>query len=176
MSPSGNNFYYLKYWYYMLEKTEISRCKTRNMETKVEIFTDGACSGNPGPAGIGIVLRCGGRVREYSQFIGLGTNNKAELTAVLRALKMMKKTDLETIVHTDSQYTIGILTLGWKAKQNKDLVGEILDEMKRFSRLRFAKVEGHANVPLNERADELARMGILTRCSDAMTSEGELDD
>jgi ribonuclease HI len=131
----------------------------------VEIYTDGACSGNPGPAGIGIVLRYGDREKEHAEGIGIATNNIAELTAVLRALRMLKRTDLPVVIHTDSSYAIGVLTAGWKAKKNRELVEEIVGEMQRFGQLRLVKVEGHCNVPLNERADELARRGAAMAAS-----------
>jgi ribonuclease HI len=130
------------------------------MTEKVEIYTDGACSGNPGPCGIGIVMKYGRKVKEYSQCLGHGTNNIAELTAVLKALKMVKKPELPVVIYTDSQYALGVLTMGWKARENKGLILQVLEEMRRFSDLRIVKVEGHADVPLNERADELARGSI----------------
>lgn len=130
------------------------------MAGKVEIYTDGACSGNPGLCGIGIVMKYGRKVKEFSQCLGHGTNNIAELTAVLKALEMVKKPQLKVVIYTDSQYALGVLTLGWKARENRDLIRQILEEMKRFSDLRIVKVEGHADVPLNERADELARGSI----------------
>lgn len=142
------------------------------MVGRVEIFTDGACSGNPGPAGIGIVLRYGDREKEHAEGIGVATNNIAELTAVLRALRMLKRTDLPVVIHTDSSYAIGVLSGGWKVKKNRELVDEIVDEMRRFAALRLVKVAGHASVPLNERADELARQGIGMARGDAESDEG----
>ncbi len=130
------------------------------MAEKVEIYTDGACSGNPGLCGIGIVMKYGGKVKEFSRCLGHGTNNIAELTAVLEALRMVKNPRLKVVIYTDSQYTLGVLTLGWKARENRDLIRQILEEMNRFGDLRIVKVEGHADVPMNERADELARGSI----------------
>ncbi|MFH1435938.1 MAG: ribonuclease H [Pseudomonadota bacterium] len=127
---------------------------------KIEIYTDGACSGNPGLCGIGIVLKCGDNIKEYSQYIGHGTNNIAELSAVLKALKMIRKPQMQVVLYTDSEYALGVLTLGWKAKANKALIRDITDEMKRFRDLKFVKVEGHSDVTLNNRADSLARQGI----------------
>jgi ribonuclease HI len=122
-------------------------------------YTDGACTGNPGPAGLGVVLLDAGKRVELSEYLGTGTNNIAELTAVLRALEMTKG---RVVIHTDSQYSIGILTKGWKAKLNKELVGRIREVLADRPGARLVYVPGHAGVPLNERADELAREAIRT--------------
>jgi ribonuclease HI len=131
------------------------------MAERIEIYTDGACSGNPGLCGIGVVMKYGGRTREYSQFLGHGTNNIAELMAILKALRLVKKPEIPVVIHTDSQYALGVLSLGWKARENKKLIGEILEEMKRFESVTFVKVAGHADVELNNKADKLARDGVL---------------
>lgn len=122
-------------------------------------YTDGACTGNPGPAGLGVVvLRDNGRT-ERSEYLGRGTNNIAELTAIQRALEM---TDGPVVIHTDSQYAIGVLTKGWKAKANTALIEGIRDLLGGRRGVRFVYVRGHAGIPLNERADELARLAIST--------------
>ena len=122
------------------------------------VYTDGACTGNPGPAGLGVVvLADGGRRFERSEYLGHGTNNIAELTAIKRALEM---TDGPAVIHTDSQYAIGVLTKGWKAKANTELIAGIRDLLKQRRGIRFVYVRGHAGIPLNERADELARGAI----------------
>jgi ribonuclease HI len=130
------------------------------MPRTIEIFTDGACSGNPGLCGIGIVMKFGEKIRQVSQRLGHGTNNIAELTAILKALQMVKTPEVPVVIHTDSQYALGVLSLGWKARENKMLIGQIIEEMKRFRSLSFVKVEGHADVPLNNLADKLARESI----------------
>lgn len=130
------------------------------MPRTIEIFTDGACSGNPGLCGIGIVMKFGEKIRQVSQRLGHGTNNIAELTAILKGLQMVKKPEVPVVVYTDSQYALGVLTLGWKARENRMLIGQIVEEMKRFRNLRFVKVEGHADVSLNNLADRLARESI----------------
>lgn len=123
------------------------------------VYTDGACTGNPGPAGLGVVvIRDKGRT-ERSEYLGNGTNNIAELTAIQRALEM---TEGPVVIHTDSQYAIGVLTKGWKAKANTALIEGIRGLLGRRNGVRFVYVRGHAGVPLNERADELARMAIST--------------
>jgi ribonuclease HI len=126
-------------------------------------YTDGACSGNPGPAGSGVVLVSpGGKMHEGLEYLGEATNNVAELTAILRALEWLPQDARAVIVHTDSQYAIGVLQKGWKAKAN----GELVARTKRVVEERGARlvyVPGHRGVPLNERADALAREAIATR-------------
>ena len=129
----------------------------------IHIWTDGACTGNPGPAGIGVVVIDGKVRREHKEYLGHGTNNIAELTGVLRGLDMIDRTDHPVLVYTDSSYAIGVLSLGWKAKANTELVAEIRDRLGAFDNVRFVKVSGHAGVPENERCDELARTAITSR-------------
>jgi ribonuclease HI len=127
------------------------------------VWTDGACTGNPGPAGIGVVVLEDGKRKEHAEYLGLGTNNIAELTAVLRGLDLVTDRTRPVLVYTDSSYSIGILSLNWKAKANVELVAEIRDAIERFDDVRFVKVPGHAGVPENERCDELARTAITSR-------------
>lgn len=126
-------------------------------------YTDGACSGNPGPAGLGVVLLAGAQRTELSEYLGTGTNNIAELTAVLRALERAGEPEKPLLIHTDSQYSIGVLTKGWKAKANTELILQIRAALAARPGVRLVYVPGHAGVPLNERADELARLAISTR-------------
>lgn len=131
-------------------------------------YTDGACSGNPGPAGLGVVLLAGAQRTELSEYLGTGTNNIAELTAVLRALERAGAPEKTLIIHTDSQYAIGVLTKGWKAKANTALILEIRAALAARPGTRLVYVPGHAGVPLNERADELARLAVETRRSQTL--------
>lgn len=126
-------------------------------------YTDGACSGNPGPAGLGVVvISPDGQVREGREYLGSGTNNIAELTAVLRAVEGTPKDAKGVLIHTDSQYAIGVLSKGWKAKANQELIAVIRSALKQRPEVRLSYVPGHSGVPLNERADELAREAIRT--------------
>jgi ribonuclease HI len=130
------------------------------------IYTDGACTGNPGPMGLGAVVIDGGKRLEISEFLGEGTNNIAELTAVLRALEAVSDRASRPVrVHTDSQYAIGLLSKNWKAKANQELVERLRGLTKRFPGLRFEYVRGHSGIPENERCDELARQAIISRTS-----------
>jgi ribonuclease HI len=126
----------------------------------IHAYTDGASSGNPGPSGIGVVLVFREHRREVSRYLGETTNNVAELTAILEALRLVKRRDLPVRVHADSSYAIGVLDGSMRAKANGELVEEIRREMRGFPDLALVKVEGHAGVELNERADALAREAI----------------
>ncbi|NVL90599.1 MAG: ribonuclease HI [Desulfobacterales bacterium] len=129
----------------------------------IEAYTDGASSGNPGPAGIGVVLRFGSREKEISKYIGISTNNIAELTAIEAALKAIHTTQIPVRLYTDSQYCYGLLSLGWRPKRNEKLVAAIKKLIGRFKNLKILKVAAHAGIDENERADRLARGAIRGR-------------
>lgn len=129
----------------------------------IHVWTDGACSGNPGPAGLGVVIVGDGpSQREISEYLGEATNNIAELTAILRGLESVTDKTRPVLVYSDSAYSIGLLTQSWKAKKNVELVTELRAVCKRFSDLRFIKVLAHSGIPLNERVDQLA-VGAISR-------------
>jgi ribonuclease HI len=123
-------------------------------------YTDGACSGNPGPAGSGmVVIAPDGRIHEGYEFLGAATNNVAEITAILRGVEAIPRAADAVAIHTDSKYAIGVLTLGWKAKANQELILRTRDLLAGRD-VRLLYVPGHAGVPMNERADELAREAV----------------
>jgi ribonuclease HI len=141
------------------------------MMEEIEIFTDGACSGNPGPGGWGAILRMGGHEKEIWGGEPHTTNNRMELMAVIRALELLKR-PVVARVHTDSQYVqkgISEWIHGWKARgwktaakapvKNVDL-WQALDKAAGPHALDWIWVRGHAGHPENERADELARRGV----------------
>ena len=130
------------------------------------IYSDGACSGNPGPAGLGVVLIRGERRTEISGWLGDGTNNIAELRAIEAALLRIEDMATPVDLYTDSSYSIGVLTQGWKAKANIPLVQRIRGIVARFQDLRFHWVRGHVGVEENERADALARTAIENRATE----------
>jgi ribonuclease HI len=137
----------------------------------VEIFTDGACRGNPGPGGWGVVFRYGETEKEIFGGEAATTNNRMELTAVIRALEALKQPS-RVKLYTDSQYVQkGIQEWihswkrnGWKTSdkkpvKNKELWVE-LDELRKSHDIEWHWVKGHAGHPENERADALANRGI----------------
>ncbi|HWU88006.1 MAG TPA: ribonuclease H [Kofleriaceae bacterium] len=128
----------------------------------IHVWTDGACEGNPGPAGLGVVIIDGKEHRELSEYLGQGTNNIAELSAILRGLESIEDRKRPVIVYSDSQYSIGLLSQNWKAKANVELVTKLRALTRQFPDLRFVKVAAHSGIPLNERVDELAR-GAISR-------------
>lgn len=129
-------------------------------EDAISIYTDGASSGNPGPSGIGVLLRFGKHEKELSRNIGLATNNIAELEAIKAALLELKTTKKPVRIFTDSTYALGVLTLNWKANKNGELIDSIKKSMKRFKDLKLMKIKGHAGQEGNERADYLANMAV----------------
>lgn len=137
----------------------------------VEIYTDGACSGNPGPGGWGALLRCDGHEKELNGGEAETTNNRMEMMAVIEALGALKKRS-KVSLYTDSKYVMQGITEwmdGWKARnwktaskkpvKNVDLWQRIDDAVQAHD-VQFFWVKGHAGHPENERADALARAGI----------------
>lgn len=133
----------------------------------VEVWTDGACSGNPGPMGIGVVVIADGKRRELGEYLGVGTNNIAELVAIERGIALAATLEPDPKrpihLHTDSGYSIGVLSKGWKAKANQELIARVKKQMSERPNLVLVKVAGHAGVTENERCDELARQAVSKR-------------
>jgi ribonuclease HI len=126
----------------------------------IHVWTDGACTGNPGPAGLGVVIIDGKERRELSEYLGHATNNIAELMAILRGLEEIRDRERPVIVYSDSAYSIGLLSKNWKAKANAELIDKLRKLVKAFSDVRFVKVLAHSGIVLNERVDELARQAV----------------
>jgi ribonuclease HI len=143
-----------------------AKSASRQMDKKSEtdrvihVYTDGACSGNPGPAGIGVYLRYGRHEKEVSTYIGIATNNIAELEAIRAGLSLIRNTNLPVRVYTDSSYALGLLAKGWKAKKNQELVAGIREMILAFKEISFVKVKGHSGHEENERVDKLATDAI----------------
>ena len=135
---------------------------------EVTIYTDGACSGNPGPGGWGAILDYKGKRREISGGEPKTTNNRMELTAALEALKMLKE-PCKVRLYSDSEYLINAMTKGWATgwkkrgwmkadktpAKNPDLFEELLT-LCTYHEVQFVLVKGHASNPDNNRCDELA--------------------
>jgi ribonuclease HI len=145
---------------------------------KVDLYTDGACSGNPGKGGYGGILMYNGREKEYSGFEPETTNNRMELTAVIEGLKMLKES-VELHIYSDSAYVVNAFLEGWidnwqknnwrtankKDVQNIDLWKELLSELDKHA-IVWHKVKGHADNEYNNRCDSLA-VTAISRIPDA---------
>ncbi len=134
-------------------------------EGTVVAYTDGACKGNPGPAGSGAVVDLpDGRRLEASRALGRATNNVAELTAVGMALELLDEAGVDAgasvALLTDSSYSHGVLCKGWKAKANAELIAGLRARLRARPGVEVHWVAGHVGVPGNERADELANLGV----------------
>ncbi|GGE26119.1 ribonuclease H [Marinithermofilum abyssi] len=139
---------------------------------EVIIYTDGACSGNPGPGGWAAVLLYGGHRKEISGGEKETTNNRMELQAALEALQRLKE-PCRVKLHTDSAYLFNCFRQGWYRKwekngwinskkepvENKDLWQALLEQTRKHE-VEFVKVKGHSDVELNNRCDELARAAV----------------
>lgn len=135
---------------------ESSLSSSQNKDKEIIIYTDGACTGNPGPAGAGVVLIFDQHRKEISYPLGQATNNIAELTAIKMALESLKVSHLPIKLHTDSQYSLGILKGGYKARKNQELIASIKQLMAKFPHLELIKVQAHCGILENEKADQLA--------------------
>jgi ribonuclease HI len=129
----------------------------------VVVYADGACSGNPGPAGLGVAIFDGDEKRELSEYLGHGTNNIAELTAIQRALEALAGDERTIEIKTDSSYSIGVLTKSWKAKANQALITDVKAALAKVKNVRITYVKGHAGIAGNELADALARAAVDSR-------------
>jgi ribonuclease HI len=137
----------------------------------VDIWTDGACSGNPGPGGWGVILVAGDHRKELFGGEADTTNNRMELMAAISALEALKK-PCDVTLHIDSQYVRQGITQwihgwkknGWKTADKKPVknaeLWQRLEEATKRHRISWQWVKGHAGDPMNERADELAREGV----------------
>lgn len=142
------------------------------MTPKVVIYTDGACSGNPGPGGWGALLIHGAREKELTGGEADTTNNRMELMAAIQALEALNR-PCQVELHTDSQYVMKGITQwlrgwkakGWKTADNKPVKNEDLwrrlDEARARHQVDWRWIKGHAGHEFNERADALARRGLI---------------
>lgn len=130
----------------------------------IELFTDGASSGNPGPGGYGVILRAGKHYKELSAGYRKTTNNRMELLAVIVGLEAIRKPAQQIMVYSDSKYVIDAIQKGWvygwvqkgfNGKKNKDLWLRLLPLLK-IHQVKFEWVKGHNGHPENERCDQLA--------------------
>jgi len=141
-----------------------SRLSALDADTTV-VFTDGGCRGNPGPAGSGVYMTLAdGRWVAACRSLGRGTNNIAELTAIDMALDLLDEAELSAdapvVLFSDSSYADGVLTKGWKAKKNVELIVGLRAKLKQRPGVQLQWVAGHAGIEGNERADQLATAGV----------------
>ena len=125
-----------------------------NRET-IYLYTDGAASGNPGPGGYGVVLKCGNLRKEMSGGFAHTTNNRMELLAVITGLEAIRWDGAEVKVYSDSTYVVNTINKSWKRKKNQDLWERFDKEAARLN-TSFIWIKGHAGHPENERCDRLA--------------------
>lgn len=149
----------------------------------IEIYTDGAASGNPGPGGYGVILRAGQHYKELSAGFRMTTNNRMELLAVIVALQALKTPGQQVTIFSDSKYVIdsvekkwvfGWLKTGFKGKKNKDLWMRFLNVYKLHD-VKFVWVKGHNNHPENERCDQLAVAASKNKATQAIDVEFEAE-
>jgi len=143
---------------------------------ELTIYTDGACSGNPGPGGWGVLMQFSGVEKELCGGVAETTNNRMEMMAAIEALRAVKR-NYKGVIHlwTDSQYVLKGITewihgwkrRGWKKSDKKPVINadlwKILDDLNQQHNVQWHWVKGHAGIEGNERADELARKGIPAR-------------
>lgn len=136
------------------------------MSKKIDMYTDGACWGNPGDCGVGVVLLSGDRRKELSQYIGHGTNNMAECHAVIVGLEALKAPEKSSVtLYTDSRLVEGLLSKGWKAKKNTRLIRRMKSLASNCNQFKAVWVKAHNGNTENERADELAGQAIRGKMS-----------
>jgi ribonuclease HI len=134
------------------------------MSQQLIVYTDGSARGNPGPGGYGVILQWGKAYKEFSEGFRMTTNNRMELMAVIVALQQLKKTGLDIVIYTDSQYVLNSVEKGWlqnwiktgfKGKKNADL-WMMYAKLAKDHKIKFIWVKGHADNPFNNRCDVLA--------------------
>ena len=148
--------------------------------SRVEVYTDGACRGNPGPGGWGVLMMYGDRQKELCGGELLTTNNRMELMAAIQALRALNRT-CDVVLYTDSEYVRRGITewlpvwrqRGWRTASRKpvknDDLWQVLDELAQGHRIDWRWVKGHSGHPGNERADALANQGLES----AMIRDGD---
>ena len=136
----------------------------------IVVYTDGGCSPNPGPGGLGIYMVYGVHTLEMWEYYAHTTNNFCELTAILHALQQIKNKTLPVLLYSGSAYAIGVSTGSMKAKKNVELVEEIKAEAAKFTNLHILKVKAHSGIRHNEHVDQLCELARNTRESGSRRS------
>ncbi|WP_367868457.1 ribonuclease HI [Pedobacter sp. WC2423] len=149
----------------------------------IEIYTDGAASGNPGPGGYGVILRSGSHYKELSGGFRMTTNNRMELLAVIEGLNAIKQPGAQVTIYSDSKYVVdsvekkwvfGWVKKGFKDKKNKDLWIRYL-AVHKLHDIKFIWIKGHNDHPENERCDVLAVAASKDRAAQQIDTEFEAE-
>lgn len=149
----------------------------------IEIYTDGAASGNPGPGGYGVILRSGSHYKELSGGFRMTTNNRMELLAVIEGLNAIKQPGAKVTIYSDSKYVVdsvekkwvfGWVKKGFKDKKNKDLWIRYL-AVHKLHDIKFIWIKGHNDHPENERCDVLAVAASKDRAAQQIDTEFEAE-
>lgn len=149
----------------------------------IEIYTDGAASGNPGPGGYGVILRSGNHYKELSGGFRMTTNNRMELLAVIEGLNAIKQPGAQVTIYSDSKYVVdsvekkwvfGWVKKGFKDKKNKDLWIRYL-AVHKLHDIKFIWIKGHNDHPENERCDVLAVAASKDRAAQQIDTEFEAE-
>jgi len=149
----------------------------------IEIYTDGAASGNPGPGGYGVILRSGSHYKELSGGFRMTTNNRMELLAVIEGLNAIKQPGAQVTIYSDSKYVVdsvekkwvfGWVKKGFKDKKNKDLWIRYL-AVHKLHDIKFIWIKGHNDHPENERCDVLAVAASKDRVAQQIDTEFEAE-
>jgi len=149
----------------------------------IEIYTDGAASGNPGPGGYGVILRSGNHYKELSGGFRMTTNNRMELLAVIEGLNAIKQPGAQVTIYSDSKYVVdsvekkwvfGWVKKGFKDKKNKDLWIRYL-AVHKLHNIKFIWIKGHNDHPENERCDVLAVTASKDRAAQQIDTEFEAE-
>ncbi|MET4142238.1 ribonuclease HI [Pedobacter sp. UYP1] len=149
----------------------------------IEIYTDGAASGNPGPGGYGVILRSGSHYKELSGGFRMTTNNRMELLAVIEGLNAIKQPGAQVTIYSDSKYVVdsvekkwvfGWVKKGFKDKKNKDLWIRYL-AVHKLHDIKFIWIKGHNDHPENERCDVLAVAASKDRAAQQIDIEFEAE-
>lgn len=150
---------------YKKKKKKSPREEIEITKNVIHMFTDGSTKPNPGPSGSGCILLYNQYRKNISKYLGVSTNNIAELTAIKIGLEAIKPSRrcISVVVYTDSQYCMGMLSYNWNAKKNHKLIHEIKTLTTKFKSVKFKKVKAHCGIKYNEEVDKMAKRasGVL---------------
>lgn len=141
------------------------------MHESIDIWVDGSTYGNPGPSGIGILMKYKGSIKEIKEYIGVATIHTTELKAIERSLDLVKDKSIPINIFSDSKYAVYVLTERWTAHNNTYLIDNLKNKMHGFNNISFIKVLAHSGITENERVDQLAKEAVREQ----LVKEGKRD-